>query len=140
MGTRSEGSCDRSGTVATWLGAAQAYTQALPFGGIPLAIAAAAVATAAGLANVAKIASMPFATGGSFKIGGAGGIDSQMVTIAGTPGEMVDIRRPGQDSFGSEVTVQGMGPDDIFTGRYLRGLFDALNQGQRDGYKLKVAG
>lgn len=37
-----------------------------------------------------------FATGGSFKVGGSGGIDSKLVAFRATPGEMVDIRRPGQ--------------------------------------------
>jgi hypothetical protein len=38
-----------------------------------------------------------FATGGSFRVGGAGGIDSKLVAFRATPGEMVDVRRPGQD-------------------------------------------
>lgn len=38
-----------------------------------------------------------FATGGSFKVGGSGGIDSKLMTMRLTPGEMVDVRRPGQD-------------------------------------------
>lgn len=37
-----------------------------------------------------------FKTGGSFKVGGSGGLDSQMVAFRATPGEMVDIRKPGQ--------------------------------------------
>ena len=37
-----------------------------------------------------------FATGGSFRVGGAGGVDSKLVSMRLTPGEMVDIRRPGQ--------------------------------------------
>ena len=37
-----------------------------------------------------------FATGGTFKVGGAGGIDSQLMQFRATPGEMADIRRPGQ--------------------------------------------
>lgn len=36
-----------------------------------------------------------FATGGNFKVGGYGGIDSQLVAFRATPGEMVDIKRPG---------------------------------------------
>ncbi len=36
-----------------------------------------------------------FATGGSFKIGGSGGADSQLVAFKGTPGETVDVKRPG---------------------------------------------
>ncbi len=127
-------------TIATYLGAANAYAQASLIGGPALGAIAAAAAVAAGLANVAKIVATPFATGGSFKVGGAGGIDSQLVTLAATPGEMVDIRRPGQqDGFGSEVTVRGMSPDDIFNGRWLRSFVEALNQGNRDGYKLKFS-
>ena len=38
-----------------------------------------------------------FKTGGSFKVGGAGGADSQLMAFRATPGEMVDVRRPGQD-------------------------------------------
>lgn len=41
-----------------------------------------------------------FKTGGTFKVGGSGGIDSSVVAFRATPGEMVDVRRPGQD-FGS---------------------------------------
>lgn len=37
-----------------------------------------------------------FATGGSFKVGGAGGIDSKLISMRLTPGEMVDVRRPDQ--------------------------------------------
>ena len=38
-----------------------------------------------------------FKTGGSFKVGGSGGVDSSLVAFRATPGEMVDVRRPGQD-------------------------------------------
>ena len=37
-----------------------------------------------------------FKTGGSFTVGGAGGVDSSLVAFRATPGEMVDVRRPGQ--------------------------------------------
>lgn len=37
-----------------------------------------------------------FQTGGSFTIGGSGGPDSQVVAFRGTPGEMVNVQRPGQ--------------------------------------------
>lgn len=47
-----------------------------------------------------SIASNPdlfgFANGGSFRVGGAGGTDSQLVAFRATPGEMVDVRTPGQ--------------------------------------------
>lgn len=45
-----------------------------------------------------------FASGGSFRVGGSGGTDSQFVGFNATPGEMVDIRTPGQDR-GGAVTV-----------------------------------
>ena len=38
-----------------------------------------------------------FKTGGSFRVGGSGGVDSSLVAFRATPGEMVDVRRPGQD-------------------------------------------
>ncbi len=37
-----------------------------------------------------------FKTGGSFKVGGSGGPDSQLMAFKATPGEMVDIKKPGQ--------------------------------------------
>jgi hypothetical protein len=44
-------------------------------------------------------------TGGSFKIGGVGGVDSQMVRFRGTPGEIVDVRRGGDRLGGGTVKV-----------------------------------
>lgn len=41
-----------------------------------------------------------FKTGGSFKVGGSGGADSQLMQFRATPGEMVDIRKPGRDAAG----------------------------------------
>jgi hypothetical protein len=46
-----------------------------------------------------------FKTGGSFKVGGSGGADSQLMQFRATPGEMVDIRRPGQDAGGGQMAV-----------------------------------
>lgn len=37
-----------------------------------------------------------FAKGGSFKVGGSGQVDSQLVAFRATPGERVDIRTPSQ--------------------------------------------
>ena len=48
-----------------------------------------------------------FATGGSFTVGGWGGPDSQFMPLWLTPGEMVDVRRPGQswtDGAASELS------------------------------------
>lgn len=44
-----------------------------------------------------------FKTGGSFKVGGSGGADSQLMQFRATPGEMVNIRKPGQDAGGGMV-------------------------------------
>ena len=41
-----------------------------------------------------------FKTGGSFKVGGMSGIDSNVVSFRATKGEMVDITRPGNDNGG----------------------------------------
>jgi hypothetical protein len=49
-----------------------------------------------------------FATGGSFQVGGSGGIDSQLVAFKASPNETVSITKPGQVAVGGgggEVTV-----------------------------------
>lgn len=46
-----------------------------------------------------------FAHGGSFTVGGSGGIDSQLVAFRATPDETVEIRKPGQDRGGDGLTV-----------------------------------
>lgn len=54
-----------------------------------------------------SIFSMGFATGGSFKVGGSGGTDSQYVGFKATPGEEVTVRTPGQqagDGGGLQIT------------------------------------
>lgn len=38
-----------------------------------------------------------FKTGGSFRVGGMSGVDRNLVSFRATRGEIVDIRRPGQD-------------------------------------------
>lgn len=51
------------------------------------------------IGNIGKaiMAALPgFKTGGSFRVGGSGGADSQLMAFRATPGEMVDIRKPGQ--------------------------------------------
>ncbi|WP_269514127.1 hypothetical protein [Brevundimonas subvibrioides] len=66
--------------------------------------------TASGLGKVASSIfggfKLPgFKTGGSFKVGGSGGLDSQTVAFRATPGEMVDIRKPGQATGGGALAV-----------------------------------
>lgn len=46
-----------------------------------------------------------FANGGSFTVGGAGGVDSQVVAFRATPGERVDVTPPGRAAGGSPVNV-----------------------------------
>lgn len=38
-----------------------------------------------------------FASGGSMKVGGSGGIDSKLALMKVTPNEQIDVRKPGQD-------------------------------------------
>ena len=47
-----------------------------------------------------------FATGGSFRVGGASGIDQNLIAFRATRGEMVDIRRPGQRAANDGAVVQ----------------------------------
>jgi TP901 family phage tail tape measure protein len=54
-----------------------------------------------------------FAGGGSFKVGGAGGIDSQLVAFKASPNETVNVTRPDQERHGSAVEVRvGVSVDD----------------------------
>ncbi|WP_313472772.1 hypothetical protein [Brevundimonas sp.] len=55
-----------------------------------------------------------FKTGGSFRVGGSGGIDSSLVAFRATPGEMVDVRRPGQNLGGGVTRVVVDVNDDRF--------------------------
>jgi len=126
--------------INTYLAATKAYAAFAYFP--PLAIAAAAAAVAAGIANVVKISSTQFATGGSFTVGGGlTHVDSQLVAFNATPGEMVDVRRPGQEGYSGgvqEIELTGIKANDLFTGDMLRQLFHSLNAGMADGYKLMV--
>jgi phage-related protein len=49
---------------------------------------------------------MGFANGGSFQVGGAGGVDSQLVAFKASPNERVSITKPGQsDGMGGAMAV-----------------------------------
>lgn len=105
---------------------------------------AAAGIIAAGLAQVAKISAekMPaFATGGAMTIGGAGGVDSQMVSFRGSPGETVrvDQNKYGEGGGGKTITVAGMNARDYYRGDVLRDLLANMQEAVNDGYKLKLA-
>jgi hypothetical protein len=110
-----------------------------PFGEI-----AAAASVVAGLGMVAKIQAQQFAKGGSFMVpGGRNSRDNQMVPLALSAGERVDITPASyagnNGGRAQRIELAGIGPRDLFTGTMLRDLVDALNQGQRDGYRLKFA-
>lgn len=46
-----------------------------------------------------------FATGGSFEVGGSGGTDSKLIAFRATPGELVNVQRPGQSGNGGGTIV-----------------------------------
>lgn len=77
----------------------------------PFNFIAAAAVGAATAANVAGILSQNanFMTGGSFKVGGSGGPDSQMVAFRASPGEQVNISTPAQVRKGTGSMQQGDG-------------------------------
>jgi len=71
-----------------------------------------ALAAAVGVetaANIANIAGIGFATGGTFNVGGSGGTDSQIVAFRATPGEHVAVSTPQQLRQGGGGGQQGGG-------------------------------
>ena len=80
----------------------------------PWNIAAAAAQAAISAANVAKISGLNFATGGSFVVGGSGGVDSQNVAFRASPGERVTVATPTQVRKGTE---QGNGSNSSTNSR-----------------------
>jgi hypothetical protein len=131
-------------TISMFTGAAKALE--LPF---PANLAAMAQVLATGASIVASIKSTKttgFKTGGSFTVPGAGGQDSKRIALDLTPGEQVDIWRPGEggrDPRGGgsgglvEATVNMVG--EVFNKDTLRKMIDGLNEMSADGYRLKVA-
>lgn len=72
-----------------------------------------------------------FATGGSFRVGGMAGIDQNVVAFRATKGEMVDIRRPGNDNGGGTAihqTIQFSGGVDLATRTEVYRVADAARQ------------
>jgi phage-related minor tail protein len=62
-----------------------------------------------------------FKTGGTFKVGGNGGIDSSLVAFRATPGEMVDVRRPGQGLSGDgRMQVEVLLRDEMLDARVVQ--------------------
>lgn len=58
-----------------------------------------------------------FANGGSFTVGGSGGVDSQFVPFLATPGERVTVTKPGQSGGGTvnhfSIDARGRDSDDF---------------------------
>lgn len=125
-------------TISMFTGAAKALELPFPAN---LAAMAKVLATGAGIVASIKSTAVPgFKTGGSFRVGGSGGPDSQFVPIMATPGEYVDIRRPGQGGGGDRtITVRGIDPRQYYRGDVLRDLVENLREFQRDGGQLVVA-
>lgn len=67
-----------------------------------------------------------FANGGSFQVGGAGGIDSQLVAFRASPNETVSITKPGQRAGGGSYSptyhIDARGADQAAIARLERGL------------------
>jgi TP901 family phage tail tape measure protein len=91
--------------ASTALGAVGATVSgAITSSGMAVAAAIMAAATAAGASNA--VGGIPgFKTGGSFTVGGRGGIDQNLVQFRATRGERVDISTPGQLRAGGGVQV-----------------------------------
>jgi hypothetical protein len=55
-----------------------------------------------------------FANGGSFQVGGVGGIDSQLVAFKASPNERVSITKPGQDMGAGGAIAVHVSPSPYF--------------------------
>lgn len=131
--------------ISTYAGSAEALK--LPF---PLNIAASAAVLAKGLALVASIrsAAVPsagkFATGGSFTVPGAGGLDTKRIAMDVNPGERVKVEPPQYGAgFGSSsadgrtlnLAVQG----EVFGRETLRGIARGLEDLVGNGLKINLS-
>lgn len=69
-----------------------------------------------------------FANGGEFRVGGAGGIDSQLVAFKASPNETVSITKPGQGRAGGSMVfapvIHAPGADQAALARVSRRLDD----------------
>ncbi|WP_374648961.1 phage tail tape measure protein [Rhizorhabdus sp.] len=75
-----------------------------------------------------------FKTGGSFKVGGMSGIDRNLVQFRATRGEIVDIRKPGQDMGGGAI-------HNYFEGNLMTPEFwDRINSGDMVAAQRGAAG
>lgn len=99
----------------------------IPYVGPVLGVVAAAAAVAMGMQQISKIRSQQppaYRTGGSYTIGGSGGVDSQMVSFRGTPGEKIHINTPSQANAMSNI--ESMMREDAANGRGRGGVTQNL--------------
>lgn len=128
-------------TISMFVGGAKALE--LPF---PANIAAVAAVLAQGAAIVAQIKSVTgFADGGMMRVPGPGGRDNQRYMVDLSPGEQVDVWKPGEDGSdprrgggGGDVTINLHGEN--YSQKQVRRLIHEINQATRDGSRINVAG
>lgn len=90
------------------INANEAATKAWAQGGIyGAALAAATLASAMVQVNNIRSQQPGFMTGGTFKVGGTGGPDSQMVSFRASPGERVTVATPAQVRKGTSAVNEG---------------------------------
>jgi hypothetical protein len=128
-------------TISMFTGAAKALELPFPAN---LAAMASVLATGAGLVANIKGTQVPkFATGGSMKLGGTGGIDSQRVAFDASPGEVVEVHKNpygGDSDRGGfrEVRVRDMNLRPVWSLDNVRDLIDHINAAIGDGARLRV--
>lgn len=95
-------------TVAVGQAIAKATAVGFP-ANIPF-IAAAISQTAGLVSQIASVNPQGFQTGGSFKVGGSGNADSQMVMFKASPNETVSVRTPSQQRTAERGSAQAPAP------------------------------
>lgn len=112
-------------TEATISGYVQ-VSKALASSPPPMNYALAAAAAVSAAMQVAKIVGVntAFATGGSFTVGGSGGVDSQNVAFRASPGERVTVSTPTQVRKGDELNKGQKGSDGASINQRIINLID----------------
>lgn len=142
-----------AGIIEATINTYTAFTKALASAPPPYNYVMAAGVLAAGMAKVAAIKSQNFKTGGSFMVRGGGGADSVSVPMNLSPGERVDVWRPGEGPdprMGAQGTSMGVsapstktivfdaGSQQVFTLDTMKQFIDGLNDAIDFGYKIKL--
>lgn len=80
-------------------------------------------------------------TGGSFKVGGAGGLDSSIVAFRGTPGERVDISTKGQQrqNGGGGASIVHVSPSPYFDVQVQKVAGPMVSDGMRSAVQASSA-